>query len=102
MTRYFVMKKVTVTLTDDLARRVHVAAAKEDKSLSRFVAGVLEEWCQSAADEPQKLALLWKFLDGPGFPGASKAWPGRRTLYDEREDELLSRYKSDDFRDKRE
>jgi len=52
------MKKVTVTLTDDLARRVHVAAAKEDKSLSRFVAGVLEAWCQSAADEPQKLALL--------------------------------------------
>jgi hypothetical protein len=60
------MKKVTVTLTDDLARRVHVAAAKEDKSLSRFVAGVLEEWCQSAADEPQKLALLWKFLTPKG------------------------------------
>ena len=57
-TRYFVMKKVTITLTDELARRVHVAAAKEDKSLSRFVAGVLEARCESAADGPEKVALL--------------------------------------------
>ncbi|HEY5066060.1 MAG TPA: hypothetical protein VIJ04_14685 [Xanthobacteraceae bacterium] len=95
------MKKVTVTLTDDLARRVHVAAAKEDKSLSRFVAGVLEERCQSAADEP-KTRITLEIPGWARFPWGRQSLVGRRTLYAEREDELLRRYKSDDFRDQRE
>lgn len=89
-----VMKNITITLPDDLARRARVAAAKQDKSLSRFVADLLEERCDAEADKAEKLAVLLKFLDGPGFPGASKAWPGREVLYAEREDELLRRYQS--------
>jgi hypothetical protein len=92
------MKNVTITLPDELARRARVAAAKEDKSLSRFVADLLEKQCESGDDKSKKVALLCKFLDGPGFPGASKAWPGREVLYGEREDELLRRYESADLR----
>jgi hypothetical protein len=93
------MRNVTITLPDELAHRARIAAAKEDKSLSRFVADLLEERCEVEADRAKKVALLWKFLDGPGFPGASKAWPGREVLYGEREDELLRRYESAGLRD---
>ena len=86
------MKNVTITLSRGLARRARVAAAKEDKSLSRFVADLLEKQCEAEADRAGKVELLWKFLDGPGFPGASKNWPGREVLYGERENELLRRY----------
>jgi hypothetical protein len=68
------MKNVTITLPDDLAHRARVEAARQDKSLSRFLADLLAERCK---DEPDKLAVLESFLSGPGFPGASKAWPGR-------------------------
>ena len=74
------MKKVTITLPDDLARRARVEAAKEDKSLSRFVADLLKERCGGETAEAEKLALLEKFLDGQGYPGISKAWPGRKAL----------------------
>jgi hypothetical protein len=91
-----VMKNVTITLPEDLARRARVEAAKQDKSLSRFVADLLAERCKGKTD---KLAVLESFLNGPGFPGASKAWPGREALYAEREDELLRRYESSRLRD---
>jgi hypothetical protein len=89
------MKNVTITLPDELAHRARVAAAQQDKSLSRFVAEMLAERCKGESD---KLAVLEQFLNGPGFPGASKAWPGREALYAEREDELLRRYKSSRLR----
>jgi hypothetical protein len=42
--------------------------------------------------QPDKLAILRKFFDGPGYPGISKVWRGRDALYAEREDELDRRY----------
>jgi hypothetical protein len=86
------MKNVTITLPDDVARRARVEAARQDKSLSRFVADLLAERCGS--EQSGKLALLREFFEGPGFPGIRKAWPGREALYGEREDELLRRYES--------
>jgi hypothetical protein len=86
------MKNVTITLPEDLARRARVEAAKEDKSLSRFIADLLEERCK--AEQSDKLAALREFFDGPGYPGISKAWRGREALYAEREDELLRRHES--------
>jgi hypothetical protein len=86
------MKNVTITLTEDLARKARVEAAKQDKSLSRFLADLIEERCKS--DRTEKVALLREFFDGPGYPGISKAWRGREALYAEREDELLRRYES--------
>ena len=92
------MKNVTVTLPDDLARRARFEAAKQDKSLSRFVVELLEQRCP--AERADKLALLRKFLEGPGYPGISKAWRGREALYAEREDELLRRYESHRLHDR--
>ncbi|HEY5607852.1 MAG TPA: hypothetical protein VIM38_05905 [Alphaproteobacteria bacterium] len=89
------MKNVTITLPDDLATRARVAAARQNKSLSRYIADLLMERC--ARDEPSReeaLAALEKFWSGPGYPGVSKAWKGRDALYAEREDELLRRYQS--------
>jgi hypothetical protein len=86
------MKNVTVTLPDDLATRARVAAARRNKSLSRFIAELLEERCPRELSREEALANLEKFLSGPGFPGISKAWKGREALYAEREDELLRRY----------
>jgi hypothetical protein len=94
------MKNVTITLSEDLARRARVEAAKQDKSLSRFVADLLEAHCRT--DEPDKLALLREFFDGSGYPGISKAWRGREALYAEREDELLRRYESHRLHDRSE
>ena len=51
------MKNVTISLPDDLARRARVEAAKEDKSLSRFIADLLAERC--AREESDKLAPYW-------------------------------------------
>src|SRR5271170_8422478 len=85
------MKNVTVTLPDDLAHRARVEAAKQDKSLSRFIADLLNERCPA---ETGKLGALEEFFYGPGYPGISKAWRGREALYAEREEELLRRYES--------
>jgi hypothetical protein len=87
------MKNVTITLPDDVARRARVEAARQDKSLSRFIADLLAERCTDERPERKEaIAKLEEFLNGPGYPGISKAWKGREALYAEREDELLRRY----------
>jgi hypothetical protein len=92
------MKNVTITLPDDLARGARIEAAKQDKSLSRFVADLLAERCQPKPSREEALAVLKEFWNGPGFPGVSKNWRGREALYAEREDELLRRYESSRLR----
>jgi hypothetical protein len=91
------MKNVTVTLPEDLATRARVAAARENKSLSRYIADLLQQRLGQGSDQ---LTALEKFLNGPGYPGISKAWPGREALYAEREDELFRRYESARLRDR--
>ncbi|MGH8264598.1 MAG: hypothetical protein ACRET4_14050 [Steroidobacteraceae bacterium] len=83
------MKNVTIALPDDLARRARVEAAKQDRSLSRFIADLLAE---RSCENSGKLGALEEFFYGPGYPGIGKAWRGREGLYAEREDELLRRY----------
>ena len=94
-----VMKNVTITLPDDLARKARVEAAKQDKSLSRFVADLLAE--STVGTEPTRPFLPPReFFEGPGYPGISKNWRGREALYAEREDELLRRYESPRLHDR--
>jgi hypothetical protein len=92
------MKNVTITLPDDLAHKARVEAAKQDKSLSRFVADLLAECCHRKPSREEALAVLKEFWNGPGFPGVSKNWRGREAHYAEREDELLRRYESSRLR----
>lgn len=101
------MKNVTVTLPEDLATAARVAAARENKSLSRFIADLLEKRCTTArggndVSRKDAMAALEKFLKGPGYPGISKAWKGRDALYAEREDELLRRYDASRLRNRSE
>ena len=84
------MKNVTITLPEQTLKRARVAAAKEGKSLSKFVSDLVAREVDYDAEEI--LQRLSKYFDGPGFPGASKCWEGREKLYAEREDELLRRY----------
>lgn len=85
------MKNVTITLPEDVLARARVEAARQSKSLSRFVAALVEERCGALADP---LAALDEFWRGPGFPGASKDLPTREELYAEREEELVRGYES--------
>jgi hypothetical protein len=94
------MKNVTITLPDDLAHRARVEAAKQDKSLSRFVADLLAQRCKP--EDSVKLALLREFFDGPGWPSSGGPLPKREEIYAEREDELLRRYERSRLRGGRE
>ena len=64
------MKNVTVTLPEDLAIAARVAAARENKSLSRFIADLLAERCRaSSPSRPSRedaIEALKKFWSGPG------------------------------------
>lgn len=91
------MKNVTITLPENVAAWARVEAAKAGKSLSRFIADLLQQKAEPATDQ---MAALEKFLSGPGYPGIAKAWPGREALYAEREDELFRRYESSRLRDR--
>jgi hypothetical protein len=86
------MKNVTITLPEATLQRARVAAAKQNKSLSKFVSDVVSK--EVDYDPEEMLRRLSKWFDGPGFPGAAKLWEGREKLYAEREDELLRRYDS--------
>lgn len=83
------MKNVTVTLDEALARRARVEAASRGKSLSKFIAELVER--ELGQDTSTQLAELETFFNGPGYPGISKNWRGREALYAEREDQLLRR-----------
>jgi hypothetical protein len=89
------MKNVTVTLPEELATRARVAAARENKSLSRYIADLLAEKCDGsvpANDRDAAIKALEDFLSGPGFPDISKNWKGRDELYAERDQKLLRRH----------
>jgi hypothetical protein len=84
------MKNVTITLDDALARRARVEAAARGRSLSKFIAELVER--EVRQDPSAQLEVLETFFNGPGYPGISKNWRGREALYGERDAELLRRY----------
>jgi len=61
------MKNVTITLSDDLARRARVAAAARDKSLSKFISELVER--EVGENGNAQLEAIEQFLSGPGYPG---------------------------------
>jgi hypothetical protein len=73
------MANVTIALDDELARWARVEAAKQGKSLSRYLADVLQE---RRAPVRRVSPTLETFLSGPGYPGVSADLPQRDELYD--------------------
>jgi hypothetical protein len=74
------MKNVTLTLSEDLLRRARIEAAREGKSLSKFLAGLLEARLGRTMSQKEAFDALMKL--GP-MPGLSKDLPTRAELYDE-------------------
>jgi hypothetical protein len=85
------MKNVTITLDDELLARARIEAARQSKSLSRFVADLVADRC-GARDDPA--AALKKYLSGPGFTSVGVGLPTREEIYAERTKELFRRYES--------
>ncbi len=86
------MKNVTITLRDDIADWLRVEAAKSDRSMSAFVAEMLEARMGRGGDQ---LAALEAFLGGAGFAGVAANLPKRDELYDR---PGLHRYERADLR----
>jgi len=74
------MKNVTLTIPEDLAQRARVEAAKEGKSLSKFIAETLA--ARRSPGMQSHAETLQRFLNGPGWPGVSKNLPEQDELYD--------------------
>ena len=74
------MKNVTITLPDALAASVRVEAAKEGKSMSRYIADMLD---RKADPRPRQTAAIEKFLSMPQFPISDEngRLPPREELY---------------------
>lgn len=76
------MKNVTMTLPDDLVARARVEAAKEGKSLSRFVSELVERRVGRKRTQSEALEA---FLAGPPLHLLDENGnaPSRDSLYDE-------------------
>jgi hypothetical protein len=75
------MRNVTISLNDDTARWARVRAAEADKSLSRFIADLIERERSRAADSG---AAVQQFLARPTYPirQPGEPLPKREELYD--------------------
>ncbi|MBV8032022.1 MAG: ribbon-helix-helix protein, CopG family [Betaproteobacteria bacterium] len=75
------MKNITITLDDETASRVRVAAAERNMSVSRFVGDALRDQMREA-DRYEKAMKAW-FASKP-FPlkGPPQKYPAREELHD--------------------
>lgn len=76
------MKNLTITLTEEMLSRVRVAAAKEGKSMSRFVADLVEGRVGRKMTQREAVEA---FLAGPPLPllDENGKAPSRDSLYDD-------------------
>lgn len=75
------MKNVTVTMAEDLVRKVRVAAAHEGKSLSKFIAQTMEQRVGRVLSQHE---AVQRFLAGPAWQSSGDALPTRDETYAER------------------
>ncbi|WP_051356709.1 ribbon-helix-helix protein, CopG family [Azorhizobium doebereinerae] len=73
------MKNVTITLSDDLASRVRLAAAREGKSLSKFIA---EHLSRALGGHTDPLIPFDRWLAGPGWDAGAGDPPTREDIHD--------------------
>ncbi|MFN3686013.1 hypothetical protein [Salinarimonas sp.] len=84
------MKNVTISLDDELAARARVEAAKQGKSLSRYVGELIEERIGRQMTQSEALE---GFLAGPDWRSRGGPLPKREEIYEER----LRRYERADL-----
>jgi hypothetical protein len=76
-----VVKNVTITLDENTAAWVRVAAAREDKSVSRYIAELLEKRMRESRDYANAMR---RFLERrpTGINAAGSKLPARDELHD--------------------
>jgi len=75
------MKNVTITLDEKLAQWVKVMAARNNKSLSKFIAGLIENFRSSLGDEGEILTSFRTFAPRPMSEEKKRAF-SREEIYD--------------------
>jgi plasmid stability protein len=83
------MKNVTITLPEETIARLRVAAAQEGKSMSKFMADLVDIRLGHTLTQREALTA---FLTGPDLPGIATERPAREDLYADR---LLHRHERD-------
>lgn len=83
------MKNVTLTLPEDMLAQLRVAAAREGKSMSKFLAELIEDRIGRARTQQDALEA---FLAGHDLPGLAGEKLSREEIYAER---LLHRHERD-------
>ncbi|MFG1462478.1 hypothetical protein V5F77_06210 [Xanthobacter sp. DSM 24535] len=73
------MKNVTITLSDELAVQVRLAAAREGKSLSKFIA---ERLSRALGGHSDPLAPFDRWLSGPGWDPEGPPLPMREDSHE--------------------
>lgn len=74
------MRNVTVTLDENLAQRVRVRAAEEGKSVSRYLADLLER--QMAEDDDYESSMQHFLALQPMNLSGGEPYPKRDELYE--------------------
>lgn len=75
------MKNVTITLDESLAKWVKVIAARNNKSLSKFIAQLLENFRSSMGDEKEVVTEFRMFPSRPMSKPTDRAFK-REEIYD--------------------
>jgi predicted transcriptional regulator len=75
------MKNVTISMPDDLARKMRILAAEADVSMSKFLCNLVAE---KAADDNAYQAAMRRFLGRKrgGIRADAGPLPSRESLYD--------------------
>jgi plasmid stability protein len=76
------MKNVTITLDEAVARWARVKAAEHDKSLSRFLADLLEQQMLHEPDQRAEFLETFRSVKPVQLRKPGEALPTRDELYD--------------------
>ena len=76
------MKNVTISLNEKIARWARVKAAEQDKSLSRFLAELLEERMRDESDDRSKFLETFRAVKPIRLRESGEKLRTRDELYD--------------------
>jgi hypothetical protein len=76
------MKNLTISLDEKLLHLARVRAAEADKSLSRFVADLLEERLRDKSDDRAKFLRVFRSVKPVRLREPGEKLPTRDELYD--------------------
>ena len=76
------MKNLTISLNDELARKVRIKAAEQDKSQSRFVADLLSEVLGEEVGDRAKFLEMFRSVKPVRLRKPGEKLPTRDEIYD--------------------